>query len=70
MGWLGNIFIIIGLWLAGDKNKSAFIFSIIGESVWVVYSLLNKMYDLAFVCAVFAIVAVRNWYKWNKESKS
>ncbi len=66
MGWIGNIFIIIGLWLAGDKNKIAFLFSVVGELIWCGYSLYIKMYDLAFVCAVFAAIALRNYIKWQK----
>ncbi len=65
MGWLGNIFIVIGIWLVGDKKRSAFIFSIIGESVWTVYALQRGMYDLAAICGVFAALAIRNWFKWG-----
>lgn len=66
MGWFANIFIIVGLWMAGNKAKWAFLFTIIGESIWCIYSIHLKMYDLAFVCGVFALIAVRNLIKWTK----
>lgn len=67
VGWIGNIFIIIGLWKAGDKSRNAFIFSVIGEVIWVAYALYCNMYDLAFVCVIFGLIAVRNFLKWRKE---
>lgn len=67
MGWVGNVFLIIGLWLVGDKARKAFIFSVIGESIWIYYAMDKKMYDLAFICVIFALLALRNWIKWGKE---
>ena len=67
MGWVGNIFLITGLWLVGDKKRIAFVFSVIGETIWIVYSLKKEMYDLAFICVIFALLAVRSWFKWGKE---
>ncbi len=69
MGWIGNIFIVIGLWKMGSKDIHAFVWSIIGELIWVGYAISIGMYDLAAVCAVFALLAGRNWYLWNKETK-
>ena len=67
MGWVGNVLIVVGLWLVGDKKRSAFVFTTFGESVWGVYALYKHMYDLAFICAVFALLALRNWFKWAKD---
>ncbi len=66
MDWIGNILIIIGLWSAGNKWKYAFVFSLIGELIWVFYAVQIKLWSLAFVCAVFALIAGRNIIKWNK----
>ncbi len=67
MGWFANVFIIVGLWMAGNKAKWAFLFTIIGETIWCGYSIYIKMYDLAFVCGIFAILAFRNLIKWANE---
>lgn len=64
--WIGNIFIIIGLWLIGNKRKEAFIFSIIGESLWIIYSIQIELYSLTFICFVFGALALRSWVKWGK----
>lgn len=65
MGWIGNIFICIGLWFIGDKKRFAFLFSIVGESIWVAYSISIEMYDLAAICVVFALLAARSYMKWK-----
>ena len=66
MGWIGNIFIVIGLWYIGNKKRWAFVFSMIGEAVWVVYAMTIGLYDLAAICVVFFALAARNYYEWGK----
>lgn len=66
MGWIGNVFIVIGLWTAGNKWKYAFLFSLIGETIWTVYAFRPGMIDLAVVCIIFALIAGRNLFKWMK----
>ena len=68
MGWIGNIFIILGLWFVGNKKRWAFILSVIGETCWIIHSFLIQMYDLAIICIVFALLAARSWYKWGKDN--
>ena len=69
MDWIGNILIIIGLWSAGNKWKYAFLFSLIGELIWVIYAIKIELWSLAFVCVVFAFIAGRNVIKWNKKEE-
>jgi len=68
MTWIANIFLIIGLFLIGNKNKYSFIFTIIGESIWTIVALCTHQYDLAFICAIFTILAIRNFRRWNNEN--
>jgi len=65
MGWFANIFIVFGLWFIGNKKRFAFVFTFIGETIWTIYSFSIGMYDLAAVCALFAMLAARNWLKWR-----
>lgn len=69
MDWLGNIFIVVGLYLMGNKNKNAFFFSFVGEVLWFFYAIAEKLYSLAFITVVFAVMAARGYYMWNKDSK-
>ena len=70
LGWIGNFFIVIGLWKIGDKWRHAFLFSIFGELAWITKSLTIEKpdYALATICAVFCVMAFRNWVKWGKDA--
>lgn len=65
LDWVGNIFLILGMWLVGDKIREAFIFAFIGELLWTYYAWKKKEYGLVFICIIFAILAARNWYRWG-----
>lgn len=66
LSWIGNVFIVLGLWHIGKKQWWAFLFSIIGECAWIAYSLYTHLWSLAFMCAIFAVLAARNMMLWRK----
>lgn len=65
LGWIGNLFIVIGLWGIGNKQRNAFIFSIIGEAAYIVRSYQSADWALFAVCWVFLLMAVRGYIKWG-----
>lgn len=64
--WFANILLLISMWLIGRKNKLGFVFSTVGESIWVVISIYRGSWDLAFICFVFTVVPIYNYYLWWK----
>lgn len=64
-GWIGNIFIVGGLWGIGNKVRNAFLLSILGELCYIVRSYRTKDWPLFAVCWVFALMAARGWWKWR-----
>lgn len=66
LGWVANIAIVIGLWGIGNKKRGAFIFSVVGESLWIVKSALLHQWDLAAICCVFLAMAIRSWVLWGR----
>ena len=66
-GWIGNAFIVIGLWKIADKWRSAFLFSIIGESCWMVNAFMKQDWALFSICAVFNVMALRSYVKWGRD---
>ncbi len=66
MGWVANIFLLIGLVGLGKKWKHAFLFTAVGEVLWVVESVLIARWDMITLCAVFAVLALWNWVVWNR----
>lgn len=67
LGWIGNFFIVSGLWGIGNKVRRAFLLSVVGESLWVANALSKTPVDwaLASICVVFAVLAVRSYVKWG-----
>lgn len=68
MGWIGNILIWLGLWLVGRKDRKAFLFTIVGELVWVAYAAYYQWWDLSLSCIVFAAISAKNWVIWGRDS--
>lgn len=68
MLWLANLLILIGMWTLGNRWRHAFLFSIAGEVVWAIVAASRSQWELSFICAVFCVVAARNWVRWGKDS--
>jgi hypothetical protein len=65
ISWIGNIFIVIGLWFIGSKKRWAFIFSMLGEALWIAAAVRRHEFDLAFICVIFFALAARSYVKWG-----
>lgn len=66
LSWIGNFYIITGLWLIGRKDRNAFLFSIAGETCWIIASVVTHNWALVFICSVFNVMAFRNYLLWGK----
>lgn len=66
MGWVGNLFIWYGLFRVGSKQRSAFLWTILGETIWVFYAAWWGWWDLAISCLVFITLAAHNYRQWGR----
>lgn len=64
IGWLGNVFIVIGLYGIGNRWRPAFIFSVLGELCWIYKAGCMHLWDLLAMCLIFAALAIRSYFKW------
>lgn len=62
--WIGNAFILVGLWGVGNKIRRAFLSSVVGELCWIVTAVDRADWALASICVVFGLMAVRGYVKW------
>lgn len=69
LGWIGNLFIVAGLWGVGNKRRGAFGFSVAGEILWTGNAALRHDWALATICVVFSVLAVRSYIKWGQDGK-
>lgn len=70
MTWFANALVLIGLFLVGGKKRSAFLWTFAGETLWCIAGIQQDMWDLASICAVFAVLAAVNWFRWGREEQS
>jgi hypothetical protein len=68
MGWVGNIILIISVWLVGSKNRAAFVFGAFGNALWTAIGWQKGMLDLTFIGIVMVIFNIRGWIKWSGEN--
>lgn len=66
LGWIGNIFIVVGLWGVGSKIRNAFLVSIAGEGFWIANSYLRNDWALFAICWVFLLMALRGYILWGR----
>jgi hypothetical protein len=64
-GWIANVFLVAGLWFVGNRLKWAFLLTIVGEVAWVFIAVARDQYDMAAICAVFTLLALRNLLLWH-----
>lgn len=66
LGWLGSVAIFAGLYGVTKKRKGAFLFSVAGESAWLVKASYIHAWDLLAMTTVFLALALYGYYAWGK----
>jgi len=64
LGWIGNVLILVALYLLGYKNRVGWLFSIVGNLFWCAYALQLQMMDVLFIDLLSLILASHNYLKW------
>jgi len=65
IGWIGNLFIIIGMVFVAYKRRSGFLLGIIGNSLWCLQAVLTGQWDLLFIEIIVVFVSVFSFWKWG-----
>ncbi len=66
LGWIGDVFIVVGLYGVGNRSRRAFLASIVGEACWILRATALRDWALAAICVVFLLMAVRSYIKWGQ----
>lgn len=66
LGWIGNGVIVLAQWQVGNRRRSAFLVSAVGELICIAYAVFIHLWSLVFVCVLFAGIALRNYIKLKK----
>jgi hypothetical protein len=66
LGWAGNAFLLAGAFLVGEKSPTAFLLVFAGEAIWTIKVARMKQWDMLFICVVFGLLALRNYWLWTQ----
>lgn len=65
-GWLGNVFIVVGLWMVGNKNRNCFLWTMAGEAAYAAHVYLRRDWAILAAVGIFFFMALRNYIKWGE----
>ena len=57
---------ILGLWLAGNKNKWGWAIGLGAQVLWIIYAVVTKQYGFIFSSLGYGFVYIRNLRKGFK----
>ena len=69
LAWIGDLFILMGAWGVGNRRRSAFLFTITGEILWIAEATQRKDRALAFLCTLFVLLATRSLLLWGRTAE-
>jgi len=64
--WILSAIGIISYYILGRKNRWGWIINASYQLVWIIYALLTHQYGFIIVCVFFFVVAMKNFFHWNK----
>lgn len=70
ISWAGNVLLVIGLYLIGQKKRSAFIFYGLGCLAWLLYGFFPLQLSLVVIEIIFVVVSIKNFIKWRNDGST
>jgi len=68
LGWAGNIFFIIGVYILGKKNVHGFWFNSIANGLYVIQSIMLNNQALFWLSVGLMFLNLKGIYEWNKNN--
>lgn len=70
LDWIATGLLIIGLWQIGNKKRWGFLFTFVGELLWLAFAIfIAHIWSIAVLSAIFAFLAMRNYLQWGKDAE-
>ena len=66
LGWLGNLFFIIGTCLLISKNIKGFWCNVLGNTLYLVQGILLTITSLSVLSGILMVLNMMAIYKWKK----
>lgn len=66
IGWVGNVFIILGILAIAYQYKVGFILGIIGNLLWCVRGYYTGQYDLITIEVFIVVLQIFSYFNWGR----
>ncbi|MFT5171144.1 MAG: drug/metabolite transporter (DMT)-like permease [Candidatus Marinamargulisbacteria bacterium] len=63
--WIGMLFIVMGIYYLGEKNKKGFLLGIVGCVALLIFSVLSKSVANGVLNTAMIILNIRAYKKWD-----
>lgn len=60
------LFGLLGLWMAGSKNKTGWMVGLLAQLLWFLYAVVTQQYGFIVSAIAYGIVYYRNFQKWGE----
>ncbi len=60
---------VLGIYLAGKKNKAGWAVGIGAQGLWLVYAITTRQWGFVVSVAVYGSVYCRNWLAWRRDEQ-
>ena len=67
LGWIGNIFFILGACTLSNKNKTGFIYNAIANFIYIIFAVVLKTTSLAILSVVLVAINMRGFIYWRRK---
>ena len=64
-GWIGNAFILLGIFAVAHRKRYGFILGITGNSLWCLRGAVTHQWDLIVIEVIIVILQAYSWWKWG-----
>lgn len=68
--WILTLFGVLGIFLAGKKNKWGWIIGIFSQFLWIAFALVTAQYGFIVASVLYGSIYAKNFISWNKEEKN
>ncbi len=58
---------IIGVYIAGNKNKWGWAIGGLYQVLWIAYAYFTEQYPFIIVCLVYLVIYIKNFLGWSEE---
>lgn len=67
IGWIANIFFVIGMILIAHKNIQGFAFNMIGNALYIFVGSITQTYSLSAISIFLVCVNIYGIWKWKNQ---